>query len=71
MLDLDTLLDGGAAVIEWGGYADLGDFAPATVSIDGGDDGAQPIACSAWRVAAAEHLARAWAALPQRAAATP
>lgn len=39
VLDLDTLLLDGAAVIEWGGYADLSGLQPSTVSISGGDGG--------------------------------
>lgn len=38
VLDLDGLLVDGAAVIEWGGYADLQHLQPCTVSIDGDDD---------------------------------
>lgn len=38
VLDLDGLLVDGAAVIEWGGYADLRHLHPCTVSIEGDDD---------------------------------
>jgi tRNA threonylcarbamoyladenosine biosynthesis protein TsaE len=68
VLDLDTLLQDGAAVIEWGGYADLTDFQPSTVSIAGGDlrDTDRLLRME---TPAAAHLARAWAALHGQAAA--
>jgi tRNA threonylcarbamoyl adenosine modification protein YjeE len=37
VLDLDTLLLDGAAVVEWGSHADLSRFQPCTVSISGGE----------------------------------
>lgn len=37
VLDLDAQLVDGAAVIEWGGYADLSGLRPFMVSISGGD----------------------------------
>jgi tRNA threonylcarbamoyladenosine biosynthesis protein TsaE len=37
VLDLDSALEDGAAVIEWGGHADLADFDSFTVTIAGGD----------------------------------
>lgn len=62
VLDLDTILRDGAAVIEWGGYADLGEFQPSVVSIaDGGvGDNRRVLRLAS---PAAAHLARAWAAL--------
>jgi tRNA threonylcarbamoyl adenosine modification protein YjeE len=68
VLDLDTLLRDGAAVIEWGGYADLSDFRSSTVSITGGDlrDTNRQLRLES---PAAAHLARAWATLRERAAA--
>lgn len=68
VLDLDTLLRDGAAVIEWGGYADLTDFQPSTVSIAGGDvrDTARLLRLEN---PAAAHLAQAWATLHERATA--
>lgn len=67
VLDLDTLLRDGAAVIEWGGYAHLVDFAPSTVSIAGGDRRDTDRLLWLQRPAAA-HLAQAWATLRDRAA---
>lgn len=68
VLDLDTLLGDGAAVIEWGAYADLGSFAPSTVSIAGGDlrDTDRELRLES---GAAPHIAGAWATLAQRTAA--
>jgi tRNA threonylcarbamoyladenosine biosynthesis protein TsaE len=68
VLDLDSLLHGGAAVIEWGGYADLSDFHPSTVSITGGDDRGTDRVLRLESPASA-HLAQAWATLQERAAA--
>jgi tRNA threonylcarbamoyl adenosine modification protein YjeE len=67
VLDLVTALCDGAAVIEWGEYADLREFAPATISID-----AEPQAPPNRRVLrladpAPAHLAGAWRALAVRA----
>jgi tRNA threonylcarbamoyladenosine biosynthesis protein TsaE len=65
VLDLDALLAGGAAVIEWGGYADLHEFHPTTVSIDGA---ALRHSERVLRMepGAAGHLEGAWTALPER-----
>jgi tRNA threonylcarbamoyl adenosine modification protein YjeE len=62
VLDLDTALIDGAAVIEWGAYADLDVFAPFTVSIsgDGEHDEHRLLRLS---VPAPAHIARAWGAL--------
>ncbi len=68
VLDLDSLLDGGAVVIEWGGYADLREFHPTTVSIDGGDLG-DTERMLRMEPGVAAHLERAWSALAQRAGA--
>jgi tRNA threonylcarbamoyl adenosine modification protein YjeE len=66
VLDLDTLLRDGAAVIEWGEYADLSDFRPSTVSIIGGDlrDNDRLLRLESL---AAAHLAHAWATLREPA----
>jgi tRNA threonylcarbamoyl adenosine modification protein YjeE len=68
VLDLDTLLLDGAAVIEWGAYTDLSEFAPSTVSITGGDlrDADRVLRLES---PAAAHLVRAWATLREPAAA--
>ena len=68
VLDLDTLLLDGAAVIEWGGYADLSGFAVSTVSIAGGDRGDNQRVLSLERPAAT-HIVEAWASLSRAAAA--
>lgn len=65
VLDLDTLLRDGAAVIEWGGYADLHELHPTRVSIDGGDVRHSERGLRMER-GAAPHLVDAWAALPER-----
>ena len=70
VLDLDSALEGGAAVIEWGEYADLSRFSPASLCIDAPGQG--PDDRVLWLVdPAPAHLARAWRALSQsRQAAT-
>ncbi|MGH7722719.1 MAG: tRNA (adenosine(37)-N6)-threonylcarbamoyltransferase complex ATPase subunit type 1 TsaE [Candidatus Dormibacteria bacterium] len=66
VLDLDTLLLDGAAVLEWGGYADLRHLQPCTVSMAGGDD-ARPDQRSLRLVGPAPaHIAAAWSALQER-----
>lgn len=67
VLDLERLLGDGAAVIEWGRFADLREFHPTTVSIDGGDlrDTERVLRLEP---GGAAHLERAWAALPGWAA---
>ena len=61
VLDLDGLLLGGAAVIEWAEYADLTKFAPATISIDACSHDQQRVL----RLAepAPKHIAQAWRAI--------
>jgi tRNA threonylcarbamoyladenosine biosynthesis protein TsaE len=68
VLDLDTHLRDGAAVIEWGAYADLSELRPSTVSIAGGDLGDTDRELRLGTGAAA-HLAQAWATLQERTAA--
>jgi tRNA threonylcarbamoyladenosine biosynthesis protein TsaE len=65
VLDLDTLLLSGAVVVEWGGFADLRDLHPSTVTIASGDDHADQ---RVLRLAdpAAAHLAGAWRKLQDR-----
>lgn len=67
VLDVDSLVDGGAVVIEWGGYADLSALHPTTVSIDAGDL-AHTERILRIGPAAAGHLERAWSALANGAA---
>lgn len=61
VLDLDTLMADGAAVIEWGGYADLADFHPTTVSIGAGDRDTERVL--RLTTPAVPHLRRAWETL--------
>ncbi len=61
-LDLDGLLRDGAAVIEWGGYADLSAFAPTTLAIEGGEMSNSERVLRMSRGGAA-HLEEAWQAL--------
>lgn len=68
VLDLDTLLGSGAAVIEWGDYAELGRYEPTTVSISGGDP-RHTDRVLVMRSSQGSRLARAWAALTEQAAA--
>lgn len=67
VIDLDTVLDEGAAVIEWAEYADLTEFAGATIAIDAppSDDGSRVLRLSG---ATPMHIARAWASLVEAAA---
>lgn len=67
VLDLDTLLEDGAAVIEWGGYADLRDHRPSTVSVDGDPAGSDHRVLHL-RSPAAAHIAEAWRAMAARSA---
>ncbi|HWF58265.1 MAG TPA: tRNA (adenosine(37)-N6)-threonylcarbamoyltransferase complex ATPase subunit type 1 TsaE [Candidatus Dormibacteraeota bacterium] len=68
VLDLDTLLVDGAAVIEWGGFAELGHLQPCTVLIEGGDS--HPDHRVLRLIGPAQpHLAAAWRALQERVAA--
>jgi tRNA threonylcarbamoyladenosine biosynthesis protein TsaE len=66
VLDLDGLLREGAAVVEWGRFADLTHLRPSTLSIDGGDlrDTRRTLRLES---PAAAHLAQAWATLLERA----
>ncbi len=64
VLDLDTLLDTGAVVVEWGRYADLAAFEPTTVSI-AGDDLRRGERLLVMESPAAAHLAAAWGALTE------
>jgi tRNA threonylcarbamoyladenosine biosynthesis protein TsaE len=65
VLDLETILEEGAAVIEWGEYADLTGFAPARVAIDAaGAAHDSRLLTLHWPAPA--HLARAWDALVER-----
>jgi tRNA threonylcarbamoyl adenosine modification protein YjeE len=68
VLDIEGLLLDGAAVVEWGGYADLSHLQPCTVSIAGGDLH-QDHRVLRLHSPAGAHLAGAWARLPERAAA--
>jgi tRNA threonylcarbamoyl adenosine modification protein YjeE len=68
VLDLDSLLVDGAAVIEWGGYADLRRLQPCTVSIEGGDSHPDHRLLRLLGPAP-PHLAGAWNALRDRVAA--
>lgn len=63
VLDLDSALRDGAAVVEWGAYADLGEFAPARIALDAPGptpdrrelllaDGAPAHIANAWQAAA-------------------
>lgn len=69
VLDVLSLLEHGAAVVEWGGYADLHDLDPTTVTIDGGDVSPTERMLR-MEAGAAVHLERAWAELAQRAVTT-
>jgi tRNA threonylcarbamoyladenosine biosynthesis protein TsaE len=68
VLDLDTLLGSGAAVIEWGNYADLGRYDPTTVSISGGEQ-RHTDRVLVMSSAPNSRLANAWAALAAQTAA--
>jgi tRNA threonylcarbamoyladenosine biosynthesis protein TsaE len=68
VLDLDSALIDGAAVIEWGGYADLSGLRPFTVTIDG-DAEADDTRVLRLREGAPEHITRAWRALAREVAA--
>jgi tRNA threonylcarbamoyladenosine biosynthesis protein TsaE len=68
VLDLDTLLLDGAAVIEWGGYADLGHLRPCTVSISGGE-GRDDHRVLRLATPAPAHVSGAWTTLQERVAA--
>lgn len=68
VLDLDTLLLDGAAVIEWGGYADLGHLRPCTVSISG-DEGRDDHRVLRLATPAPAHVSGAWTTLQERVAA--
>jgi tRNA threonylcarbamoyl adenosine modification protein YjeE len=68
VLDLDSLLVDGAAVIEWGGYADLRHLQPCTVSIEGGDSHSDHRLLRLTGPAPS-HLAGAWKALQEQVAA--
>ena len=57
-LDVDALLDGGALVVEWGSYADVG--ATAAVVITAGDGEERELALTA--APASAHLLAAWQA---------
>ena len=61
VFDLDTLLSDGAAVVEWGGYADLGELHPTTVTINEGGGGTGRVL--RMEPGAAAHLEHAWARL--------
>ena len=69
VLDLDTLLLSGAAVLEWGAYADLGHLQPATVTMAGGDDHADHRVLRLENGAAA-HIAGAWRRIQDQVTAT-
>jgi tRNA threonylcarbamoyladenosine biosynthesis protein TsaE len=62
VLDLDTALVDGAAVIEWGEYADLARLRPFTVSISG-EDGDHDHRVLRLSAGAPAHITRAWSAL--------
>lgn len=58
VLDLDTLLDGGAVAVEWGDYADLAPWQPLPVIFEPGEDpGERRISLGA---AGPDHLRAAW-----------
>jgi tRNA threonylcarbamoyladenosine biosynthesis protein TsaE len=61
VLDLDNALEEGAAVIEWGEYADLASLWPVTLSIGAGDGDDQRT--MRLRHPVPPHLGRAWRAL--------
>jgi tRNA threonylcarbamoyladenosine biosynthesis protein TsaE len=61
-LDLDGTLVEGAAVIEWGEYADLSELGPSTVWIDAPGPGQDRRVLSLGD-GAARHVAEAWTAL--------
>ncbi len=67
VLDLDTLLSGGAAVLEWGTYADLSEFRPSTVTISAGDRDSERVL--RLESPAAPHVVAAWVTLQAGAAA--
>lgn len=69
VFDLDTVLGDGAAVIEWGGYADLRELQPTTVTIDGGD-ARHTDRVLRMEPGGAAHLADAWAAIPEAVSAS-
>ncbi len=69
VLDFDAMLDAGAVVVEWGGYADLSSLAPTVVSIDA-EETAPSERVLRMAEGAAEHLERAWTSLLQRTAAS-
>ena len=61
-LDLDGLLEEGAAAVEWGELAELRRYDPARVTIDVADDGARVIALGE---GAPAHISAAWRRAPQ------
>ena len=60
-LDLDGLLEDGAAAVEWGELAELRRFDPARIAIDVDADGGRVITL---QDGAPDHIAAAWHPLP-------